>query len=364
MANIFDDINSANIAAYWETKAPLESPYFGETLFPNMKQATKDIDYLKGKSRAPKPLAPTAPDTQAIMRDRQGLEKIHVETKAFKEGKYIDEELREQLVRVANSPYQSEREVLLTKIFDEPAELLRGAALVREIMRMQVLQTGKYHIIGNGQIYDEDFEMKAEHITGARTSWLDASADPAADFQAAIDKIGEDEGSSITRVVMNAHTFRALVANNGIKSTLLANNANTAAVSLPRQVLMSYLKDEFGLSVGIYDKGYVDEKGKLVKFIPDGNVVFLPAETVGATVFSATPEETDLMAKPGIDLSIVDTGVAITTTLKDDPVTTFTKVSQKVTPTFEKVDGVYVLHAFETAEKPATVQGGVTPPEA
>lgn len=337
----------------------------GEFLFPNEKRATKDIDYVRGLSRAPKPLSPSAPDTKAIMRDRQGMEKIHVTTKNFKEAKYIDEELREQLVRVANSPYQAEKDLILSKIYDEPAELIRGAALVREIMRMSVLQTGKYHIAGNGQVYDEDFEMQANRIAGASTAWTDKdNSKPTEDIRRAIDLIGEENGSSLTRVIMNSVTFNALIASNGIKSTLLANNANTAAVSLPRNVLTNYIADEFGLAIEVYNKGYVDEQGKMVKFIPDGNVVFLPAENVGATVFSPTPEEIDLLARPDIDMRIVDTGVAVVTTLENDPVTTVTKVSQKVTPTFEKVDGVYVLHAFETAEKPATVQGGVTPPEA
>lgn len=359
--NMFEDITSANIASYWNTLQQAEAPYLGEILFPNTQIPTNTVSFYRGLSRAPKPLSLSALDAKAIQRDRQGFKEFTVKAGFFKEAKYIDEQLREQLVKVKNSPITSQKDIILGRIFNDSAELLRGAALSREIMRMQLLQTGKFSIAGNGQVFAEDYQMKASHVADAKAIWGTDGASPVDDIRRAMDTIGTEEGITLTRVLMNQKTFHALLTDNEIKSTLLANNANTAAVSIPRQVLLAFLKDEFGIIPEVYDKGYVDATGAFVRFIPDGNVVFLPAENLGTTAFAPTPEETDLLASSAADVTITDTGVAVTTTLKDDPVTKQTKVTQKVVPTFEMIDGVYVLHAFTaSAGGNTTTPGGGT----
>lgn len=344
--NMFSDITSANIAEFWETLTNSEAPYLAETLFPTQKQTSSDVEFFRGITNAPKPLAPSSFDVQAIPRNRQGYEKVLDRTRFFKESKYIDEELRQQLLRVANSPVQSEKDIILNQIFNDSAELLRGAALTREIMRMQVLQTGKLAVSGNGQAYTADYGMKATHIANPANAWGTGDAVPADDFDKAIDIVGTDSGQTLTRAVMNRKTFNTLLSDNTVKSTLLANNANTAAVQVPRASLIGYLQDEFGITVQVYDKTYVDATGALVKFIPDGQVIFMPEGNLGTTRMSTTPEEADLLASAAAQVSIVDGGVAIKTITQADPVSVQTVVSQQVLPTFEQIDGVYVLNAF------------------
>lgn len=344
--DMFADITSANTASYWNTLQQNEAPYGLELLFPNQKQTASLIEWYKGLSVAPKPLAPSAYDANAIPRGRQGFQKVMTSTNFYKESKYIDEDLRQSLLNVANSPIQAQKDVIFNRIFNDNVDLLRGAALRREIVRAQMLVTGKFSIAGNDTLYAEDYLMPKNHLVKATKDWGTTGATITDDIMRAADTIGTDTGVTIGRLMLNRNTFNVLLRDESIKATLLANNANTQAVNIPKSVVLNYLSQELGVTVMIYDKGYNDVNGKFVKFIPDGKAVFMPQGTLGRTVFSTTPEEADLMASAGADVSIVDTGVAITTTVKDDPVTKVTKVSQAFIPTFEQIDSVYVLDAF------------------
>ena len=356
MMSMFDDLSAANIASYWMTRQQQEAPYLGEVLFPNTKQTSSHVEFYKGLTRAPKPLAPSALDAQAIVRDRQGFDKIGVDTGFFKEAKYLDENLRRELLNVAGSSDQARQDIILRRIFDDSSELLRGAALTREIARMGLLTAGGYTLAGNGQSYTVDYGMDAKHQAKAsNANWKQTGSNPFDDIRQAIDTIGTDTGSTLTRAVMNRATFLALLSNDTVKSTLLANNANTAAVSLPSNVLTGYLQDEFGIAVQVYDKGYTDASGNFVHFIGDGMISFLPDGDLGQTVFSPTSEEVDLAYDSTASVSLVDTGVAVATYRRQDPVTVETKVSQAFVPTFEQIDSVYVLDAFHYTGTGSTI---------
>ena len=356
--SMFKEINSANVASFWTTKQQQEAPYLGEILFPSTKQSERSIEFYKGMTRAPKPLRPAAYGTQAIPRDRQGLEKVTTHTNFFKESDYMDENITAELADLAASNDQTRYQLVLSRVFNDSAELIRGAALTREILRMQTLLAGKYGITGNGVNVHDDFNMSAKHQGLAKAAgWNVDGSDPVYDIQNAIDIIGADQGVTVNRLYMNTHTFRALLANIQIKSTLLANNANTPAVALPRNVLKSYLLDEFGVNITLYDKNYQTAAG-LQYFIPDGKIVFAPEGDLGRTVFSPTPEERGIRLGNTVDLSYVDTGVAVTMTQINDPVTVETKVTQEFAPTFERIDDVFVLDAFKAAEPTTVVNGG------
>lgn len=345
--SMFDEVTASNIASYWETREQLEEPYLGEVLFPDAKQESSEVEWYKGKNNAPKPLAPSALDAQAIARPRQGFDGVRQNAIYFKESKYLDEKERIELRNLSASTDKTRADFVLNHIFDDRTDLLRGASLTREIARMSLLTTGAWKVSGNGVAADVDYQMPSNHMgkaTGA--NWKQSGSNPIDDLRAAAYQIGVDTGATITRVVMNRATFLALLNNNTVKSTLLANNANTAAVSIPQSVLTGYLQDELGLAVQVYDKGYYGADGKYKSFIGDGLAILMPNGELGRTVFAATPEETDLSLNSEAQVSIVDTGVAVATYTHKDPVTVETKVSQFFVPTFEQIESVYVLDGF------------------
>lgn len=341
MDNIFDLVNSPAIAAYWQGRTIDVKPYLGEEVFPNAKQLGMDITWYKGSRGANVALRPATLDSKVIPRGRKGFQEVRNRALYFKESKYIDEDLRQQLLLLSqtnNAAYQE----IIRKIFDDQTELLDGASLSREIMRMQAIINGKVELNDSGQKYIVDYGMNAEHRGTARVAWDEDTANPLDDFDFAQTKIGEDEGIEIKRAIMNRKTWNKLVSNERIKASILANNANTALASIPKQVMLDYIYDQFGIQIAIYNKGYQTSDG-LVHFIPDDTVAFLPDGALGETIFGTTPEEADLNASNVANVSIVDTGVAITSMVKADPVNVETKVSQFVLPSFEHIDEIYVM---------------------
>ena len=67
---------------------------------------------------------------------------------------------------------------------------------------------------------------------------------------------------------------------------------------------------------------------------------------LGNTYLGTTPEEADLQGKVIADVSIVDTGVAVTQVLNPHPVNVNTYVSEIVLPSYEQMDHVALLKVF------------------
>ena len=94
---IFDLVSAANIAQYWIEKNVNEQPLLGETLFPYQKEIGVKLEWIKGANNQPVALRLSAYDSKAIRRDNRGIEKYDTEMPFFKESKYIDEKMRQQL---------------------------------------------------------------------------------------------------------------------------------------------------------------------------------------------------------------------------------------------------------------------------
>ena len=72
-------------------------------------------------------------------------------------------------------------------------------------------------------------------------------------------------------------------------------------------------------------------------------VTLLPAGALGNTWYGTTPEERTLMGNRNADVSIVDTGIAVSVAVTGDPVNTKTTVSEIVLPSYERMDETYVI---------------------
>lgn len=355
MANsVFEDVNSSVLASYWQVKEKENAPYLWDTLFPTIKQQSSEFSFLRGTSNAPKMLSASAFDAPAIMEDRQGYEKISDRTRYFKAGKYIDEAMRQQLLRVEQYGTQIEKDTINQRIFDDETELLKSASLTREFMRNRLVQTGKLDFTSNGQHIQADYEMKDTHIATVDKAWGIDGSTPFDDIKKAQDVVANDSGQVITRAVMTTSTFNSMLKDPSVKATMLVNLGNLGQVAIPQSELLSFLAANYNLNIQLYDKTFNNGE-TMQKFIPDGHVIFLPEGNLGNTYMSTTPEEADLMSASDVDVSIVDQGVAITTILTSDPVNKKTNVSQQVMPSFEQIDAVYNLDVAPT--------GSVTPPE-
>lgn len=338
---IFDLVVSSEIVAYWELKTQDRAPYLGEELWPNEQKMGLKLEWLKGSNGLPVVLRPSAYDVAAVPRPRIGFEKLSTNMPYFKESKYIDEELRQQLNMVIESNNKALIDMIMRQIFNDEIELLEGAAAQRERMRMMALTTGVISIEGNGQVYDYDYGMPEDHKVTVSKSWSDPTATIIEDIRAGIDKIEADTGVTVERAVTGSKVIGYMRKNNEIKATLNVLSQGNGYISDGR--ILQYISDELGIEVVKNDKQYKDETKTTQRYVPDDVFVMFPAGQLGNTWFGMTPEQSDLMSSNVANVSITDTGVAVTTTQKTDPVQVETKVTQICLPDFPTADQVYIL---------------------
>lgn len=339
---IFDLMQSQELTAYWEELMQDEAPYPCEELFPDDKKRGITLKWLKGAKGLPIVLKTSAFDVHAIPRPRIGFEKLTAEMPYFKESTYIDEELRQELNMVLETGNQAYIDSVMNKIFDDETRLLRGAAASRERMRMMALTTGVVSMSANGQAFTFDYGIPSGHKSEVTTSWSDtANSDPIEDIRVAKEKILDDTGAVITRAMCDGKTWRYIRNNEKIKKAIFVLTNGAGAIS--DKQLRQYIMDELEIEVLVNDKRYVDEAGATQKFMPTDTFVMFPDGDLGKTWFGTTPAESDLMTGSAANVSITDTGVAVVTAQKVDPVQVETIVSMICLPSFEEADQVYIL---------------------
>ncbi len=337
---IFDLMQSVELTAYWEELIQDEAPYPGEELFPDDKKRGISLKWIKGSKGLPVVLKTSAFDVHAIPRARIGFEKLTAEMPYFKESTYIDEELRQELNLVLETGNQAYIDSVMNKIFDDETRLLRGARASRERMRMMALTTGIVSMTANGQSFSFDYGVT--HKGNAATAWSDyANADPIEDIRMAKEKIQDETGAVITRAMCDGTTWRHIRNNEKIKKAIFVLTNGAGAVS--DKQLRQYIMDELEIEVLVNDKRYKDEAEATAKFMPSNTFVMFPDGNLGNTWFGTTPAESDLMSGSAANVSITDTGVAVTTVQKADPVQVETIVSMICLPSFEAADQVYIL---------------------
>lgn len=337
---IFDLVQSPELTAYWEELIQDEAPYPCEELFPDNKKRGLDLKWIKGSRGLPVVLNVSAFDVHAIPRPRIGFEKLASEMPYFKESTYIDEELRQELNMVLETGNQAYIDSVMNRVFDDEMQLLRGARASRERMRMMALTTGVVSMSANGQNFTFDYGVS--HKSDVTTSWSDhATSDPVEDIRVAMEEIQDDTGATITRAMCDGATWRDIRNNDNLKKSIYVMGGGSGIVT--DRMLRDYLLEELGIEVMINDKRYKDESGTTTKFMPANTFVMFPDGDLGRTWFGTTPAESDLMSGSAANVSITDTGVAVTSVQMVDPVNVETIVSMICLPSFEAADQVYIL---------------------
>ena len=339
--SIFDIITSNEIASYWELLTQDREPYMGEELFPSQQKLGLDLKWIKGSKGLPVVLKESAFDVAAIPRPRLGFERLATEMPFFKESMYIDEELRQELNKVIETGNQTIIDTIVNRIFDDETRLLEGAAAQRERMRMMMLTTGMISLSGNGQVYDYDYGVPSGHKITTAKSWSDPTATIIDDIRTLKETIVNDTGVEVTRAICSSKVLGYMRKNTELKQTIMVLTDGQGFVSDAR--IRQFFLDEIGVDIQTNDKRYIDETGTQQRYVADDVFVMFPAGQLGTTWFGTTPEQSDLMTSGAANVSIVDTGVAITTMQKTDPVNVETKVTQICLPDFPTADQIGII---------------------
>lgn len=338
--SIYDVVTSKEVASYWTVAEQYREPYFGASKFPAMKKLGLDLSWIRGARKAPVALQLSSFDAKSIPLSRQGFEKMIAEMPFFKNSMNIDEKQRQELNIILASGNQAMIDLVVNNIFNNEITLLESANLAVEMMRMQILTEGVVSIANNGQSYEYDY--KVTNKVSPDVKWDSDNADPITDINKWLDEVSQKTGVRPTEAVLNSYTAGKLGSIDSIKNAMyvFANGK----VNAQSDEALNYISGKTKCTFFVYDKGYEDpETGEFKKFIPDGTITFMPSGNLGNTYFGTSPEESDLMTgATDAEVSIVDTGIAITTTKETDPVNVMTKASMICLPSCEKADQIVI----------------------
>ena len=347
MGKFNDVFSSPVVAAVYNEVASNRIPYLGEGLFPAKKKSGLELKWIKSSKGLPVSLAPSAFDVVAPIRSREGFEIIDTEMAYFKEAMLVKEQdIQDYEQAVEGSPLARE---ILDRIYDDATTLVEGALVVPERMRMSLLANANGHpsisiaVTGGATYtynYDPNNSYSSNNFDSVDTYWTDLDdSDPLQDVSDAQDAVEAKTGTRPTILLMSKGTMNLLKQNVKLRSAILAQNA-TANVFMSDNRVKEIFSNELGLSIIVYTKQYKDESGSAKKFYPDGMVTLLPEGALGNTWFGVTPEE---HRADKLDVTIVNTGIAVSVETKFDPVQTLTKASEIVLPSFERMDETYML---------------------
>ncbi|MBP3887596.1 MAG: major capsid protein [Cellulosilyticum sp.] len=362
MARIFDLFNAQALAVYMEdVNIKNKGALFFEKYFPARKQMGLNLSWFKGHNNLPMDLQPGAFDAAIPVRDRQDLSKVETEMPLFREEMALYEKDRQDLLNMreiqnltdGSRDAQMAKE-LIDRIYDDRMQLYRGAKSAQEFMRAKLVTTGRFTIanstnsgsyVNHSYNYDPDGSWAASNRIAATTPWSDVvNSDPLADCEDMMQR-ALDKGVVITEIIMGAKTFSYLMQNQKIQRNMNGNNvANMVSYSKP--AIKSYVETYLGVTISVDQQNHKTVQGVAEFYYPqDGNVTFLGADILGNTMFGTTPEEADGYNVPGFDVSLVDTGIAISVFIKFDPnMTKVTRVSEIVLPSFNNMDAVFNLY--------------------
>ncbi|MFF2449362.1 major capsid protein [Neobacillus sp. NPDC058068] len=343
MPTIFDLVNAENIATYYQTNPSNAIPYLGSTLFPAKKQLGLDLSWIKGSKGLPVALMPSEFDAKATVRDRIGFDKIQTEMPFFRESMKIGEKDRQELNKLMGSNLDSMIMPLINNIYDDVTNLVNGAMVQPERMIMQLLSTGKIRITANRLDYDYDYKMSAAHkeTLTAGAAWSSVDSNPIDDIKRWQDTVEDDTGVRPVNAICTRKTWNYLLANKRIRLDM--NPTGGQNIIMTDAMMKQYLQAKLGVSTAVYNKKFMTEGKIATLFFPDEIFTLIPDGNLGNTFYGTTPEESDLMAGSSVaDVSIVNTGVAITTVKEPHPVNVETIVSAITLPSFETIDNIFI----------------------
>lgn len=350
--NLNDIITPRVIAANYEETAQNRIPYLGEGLFPAAKKMGLNLAWVKGYGGLPVSLAPSSFDAKATFRELGEVARFETQMPFFRAAHMLSEaDIQEFInVREANEPYA---EAIINRTFDFTRDLIMGANVVPERMRMSLLfpESGNMTISikANGVAYEYDYDPNDEWKTNnysALTStalWSAATtADPIKDFEDMKNKAADVAGAEIRYALMSSATFNLLKATSAVKNSIISTSGVTQTYVTSNRAA-DVIESETGIRPIVYTKKYKNESKATKSFVPDGYVTFIPEGALGKTWYGTTPEEARLRNGENTEVSIVDTGIAITKHAQVHPAETFIYASEIVLPSYERMNEVVTL---------------------
>lgn len=348
--NLSDYINSKNIALYIK-ELPAEST-IDKTLFPDKKVTGTKLEMAKGAKKKAVALRMSTFDAAAKMRALSAdLNVKSTEIPFFKESMGIDETTRRDLQNAIGANNENFVNALLGQVFEDYANLVDGANIVAKKMRASVIQNGLLNFTSKDGDIVVDYGVPLNHRETLTSTdmWTDPSSDIVGDIKAWQKAITDDQYAKPTILLLTEKTFDStFLINTAITNHIKNSNLNTSLI-LSQANYLQFAKEILQLTViFLEDVTYIPSEGASpIPYYTDGKVTLMSGATLGNTVYGTTPEEFDKQSGSSkLDTYMVGTGTAITTMIKEDPVTVDTKVSVMPIVSFDRADEVFFANVY------------------
>lgn len=335
------------------------APYLGRSFFGTDKKQGLELAFIKGRKGLPVALKASNFDALAPLRDPIGFSDVRNEMPFFRESYMVTEKEEQDYATYLESNNANLANQVLKEIMKNPLDLVLGADVVPERMIWQLLAPvdgiPKIDVLIDGKkpytidyTSDNGAEYKKNHfmeITDEESKWSNAAtATPISDIAKAQEQHEEATGEKLETFIMNKKTWKQFVNAEDTKKQVLGITAYEGGIYIKDNDVKKYLLDNYGITILVYNKMYLDSLKQSHTFIPDGVVTAIAgnANMLGTVWYGTTPEERSGDKSIG-NLSIVNTGVSIYTYTTPHPVNTHCVVSEIVLPSYENMDSTFVM---------------------
>ncbi len=334
------------------------APYLGRSFFGTDKKIGLDLRFIKGRKGLPVALKASNFDAKAPLRDAIGFKGIQNEMPFFREGYTVTEKEEQEYMKYLDAENSGLANQVLREIMKNPMELVLGADVVPERMIWQLMAPvdgiPKIDVVvDGGDRYSIDYTgdngvayKKTNYIELSGTSlWSDsANATPIQDLVDAQEQHKENTGEILSTFAMNQKTWKQFINAEDTRKQVQGILAYQNGIRIKDSDVKSYMLDNYGITILVYNKLYIGEDGVSHKFIPDGVVSGIAGtvSSLGTVWYGTTPEERSGSLAKG-DLSIVNKGVSIYTYTTEHPINTHCVVSEIVLPSYENMDSVFII---------------------
>lgn len=337
LTNAILTLNEGNLDLREYARTKQEEDNIGNLLFPNVKTNDLKIEYIVGGNQQPVTAEVYAPDTNTKLSSRVGYAKNILDMLLVKDSKYITED---EIVKLQNPRTEAEEQEVLNKIFNDVDLTIESVYKRINMMRFEILQTGKLTLDENGVKGVVDYHMPDEHKEVLKTSakWTEATADPLGNLDKWVDTIVADTGINPTRALMDKATSRLILNSELVRKGIYGVNSSIVP-SL--QNLNDFLMQHDLPTIAVYNEKYRLADGTVKPLVKENTVVLMPDTKLGNTNFGLTAEEVELPAVNNLDVRSQD---FITSVIyrRIDPVARITKSVARAIPSFEACNQVFV----------------------
>lgn len=332
MKTVLDLFTLKEILDYLKTR---EYPaMLGEELFPEVKKQSLEFDMLITGSRTPVIASVHSFDTEAEIGEREA-QKLIGELALIKRKMQLTEK---EVIALEHPRDAAERKALMKNVYNDIDMLVMSIRARIELMRMELVATGKITLNENNLTAVVDYGVPDEHKV-ANVVWDGADVDPIADILAWYNRMETKPKRALTsntvlmKILRNPNVAAQLYGPN-VSRLPSATELNTYLTSLGLPAITTY--DE------VYRKKKANGRGyDVYRYFPENAFVMMPSTTLGETLYGPTAEETRLSRNSDVTMEMMGKIIAFIYETDKDPVGTWEKAVATALPTLPYVDELF-----------------------